>query len=695
MTVRKVPTTEFPTINDALAVSDPYDTIRVKEGNFPETLTINVEGLRLIGAGKGKTIIVGKTLGVTDGITLNDNLITIEDLTVQNFNGAGIFVNFQDNIIQKVQVINNVNGIDLNNGRRNMVFECDIKGNTGNGIVSRRGNNYIMHSKMIGNKSNGLLIEDNVSKNLILCCLSKQNTQNGFQIEGNECYIFSCAAKKNKSNGFSDTNTSNENLYLFNKSFENKKNGFVVGNEATLFENVSKNNVLNGILAIDGETRILKNQVMNNKGNGIQVENDENVIDQNIAKNNEFAGINIAGNETAVRSNCLRGNNPDIFVEAMILGCTFADNDCETSIPLELCEKNDAVNVPGDFDTINEAINDANTLSGFQINIGEGIFNEQVIVNSKERLRIIGSDVCSTIIDGTNMGGDGITIKSRLNSLENLTVQKFESSGVSIDEKLNTVKKVQSKNNMEDGFIITDNQNLFIQCDSKMNRRNGFNGDDVNYFLQCKTIENQGHGFIVVDCNIFLFNEAKNNRSNGFSFNDEHICIGNCALNNSSNGFISRFDDNLWFQNKAIENSLNGIEVNEITHIIWGNVCNRNGNNGIKLTDQSNRVKKNVCQMNKGNGIQVIETFVSEVQAIIDHNCIENNLKAGIIIEDPTIDFFGIRSNCLSGNNPDIQNNSLEEDNIAIDENKCNSSIPAGLCERPTGRKNPFKSKTL
>ncbi|MFS1512541.1 right-handed parallel beta-helix repeat-containing protein [Chengkuizengella sp. SCS-71B] len=679
MTVRKVPTAEFPTINDALVVSAPYDTIRVGEGNFSEALTINIDGLRIIGAGKGKTIIDGQTLGASDGITINNQLVTIENLTVQNFKGTGIFVNFQNNIVHKVQVINNEIGIELNNGSRNMVFECDINGNVGDGIISRRGNTFIMHCKLINNKSNGLLVESNVSKNLIFCCVAEQNTKNGFFVGGRLCYVFSNAAIKNGDNGFSDSITSFENIYAFNKSLDNMMNGFLIDSEVTLFDNVSKNNVLNGISAMNGVTRIIKNHVSNNKKAGIQVGSNENVIDRNFVKNNKEAGVHIAGDETAVRSNCIRGNNPDILLEESIMDSTFAENDCETSIPQGLCEENDIINVQKGK-SIQQAVNGAE--DGFQINVNEGIFHEQVnIPISKQRLRIVGSGRCKTILDGTNIEGDGITISSRLNSLENLTVQNFGVNGVNIEEDFNTLEKIQSKNNIEDGFMITEDVSFFNHCEAIMNGRNGFNGEDTNYFIKCKANKNQSHGFIVVDCNIFLFNEAKNNILNGFSFNDEHICIENCAIDNRANGFLSRFDDNLWFLNKAIGNSLNGIEVNEIDHIIWGNVCNKNQSNGVELTGFNNRVLKNICQMNKDNGIKVIEILQPEVNTIIDQNCIENNGEAGIIIEDSTIDFFGIRSNCLSGNNPDIQNNSLEDNNMSIDENKCNTSIPDGLCE--------------
>ncbi|MFS1512594.1 right-handed parallel beta-helix repeat-containing protein [Chengkuizengella sp. SCS-71B] len=689
MTVRKVPTNEFPTINDALAVSAPYDTIRVGEGDFSEALTINIDGLRIIGAGKGKTIIDGQTLGVSNGITINNQLVTIENLTVQNFKGTGIFVNYQENIIHKVQVINNEIGIELNDGRRNLVFECDINGNVGDGIISRRGNTFIMHCKLINNKSNGVLVESNVSKNLIFCCVAKQNTKNGFLLGRGQCYIFSNTAIKNGKNGFSDSTNSFENVYVFNKSIENKENGFLINSEVTLFYNISKNNVLNGILAMNGVTRIIKNHVSNNKKAGIQVGSNENVIDRNFVKNNKEAGVHIAGDETAVRSNCIRGNNPDILLEESIMDSTFAENDCETSIPQGLCEENDIINVQKG-ESIQQAVNGAE--DGFQINVNEGIFHEQVnIPINKQRLRIVGSGRCKTILDGTNIEGDGITISSRLNSLENLTVQNFGVNGVNIEEDFNTLEKIQSKNNIEDGFMITEDVSFFNQCEAIMNGRNGFNGEDTNYFIKCKANKNQVHGFIVVDCNIFLFNEAKNNILNGFSFNDEHICIENCAIDNRANGFLSRSDDNLWFLNKAIGNSLNGINATEITHIIWGNVCNKNQSNGIELTGLGNRVIKNICQINKSNGIQVNESFDNEIQTIVDHNCIENNREAGIIIKDSTIDFFGIRSNCLLGNNPDIQNNSSESDNFTIDENKCNSSIPEGLCEKSCKSKRFFK----
>ncbi|NBI27483.1 right-handed parallel beta-helix repeat-containing protein [Chengkuizengella marina] len=679
MTVRKVPTSEFPTINDALADSKPYDTIRVGEGNFPESLTIDIEGLRIIGVGKGKTIIEGEGAG-TSGITINSFLVTIEDLTVQNFNsGSGIEINDDLNIIHKVQILNNGrHGIDISDSS-NIVIQCESNENGENGINIDNSFNLILHCKIIGNRSHGIFIESEVL-NLIHCCLAQKNIQDGFHNEGNFSYIISSVAIKNGGNGFSDGSFSSNNFYGFNKSIENKGNGFVIDVEVLVFDNVSKNNGLNGILVMDDGARIIKNVIANNKENGIRVEDFENVIDRNIIKNNGLAGIRIAGDETAFRSNCLKGNSPDIFVEDMVEDCTFADNDCETSMPLGLCERNDAIDVQ-EGESIQQAIDDAP--DGFQINIGVGVFNEPIYVE-QERLRIVGADMCKTIIDGTNIEGDGIFINNFLNSIENLTVQNFGSNGVVIDGESNSIDRVISKNNKQDGFIITRSGidlTFFNECKATMNKENGFNGFDsnLNYFIRCNANKNRNNGFLIEDGNLLLFNEAKENSMNGFVLDDSNLCIGNCALRNKGNGYFTIEEVNFLFRNKVIGNSLNGIISADTDNIIWGNICNKNEGDGIEINEEDNVVVLNICQLNKGNGIQVNET--SDLDSIIDHNCIENNQEAGIIIEETDADFFGIRSNCLSGNILDIQNNSLEVENIAIDENKCNSSKPDGLCE--------------
>ncbi|MDP5274083.1 right-handed parallel beta-helix repeat-containing protein [Chengkuizengella axinellae] len=694
MTVRKVPSPDFPTINDALTESAPYDTIRVDEGVFPEMIDISIEGLRLIGAGKGKTIIDGQSLGANDGITINDDLVTIENLTVRNFNGRGVFINVSSNIIHKVQLVNNLIGINLDSGD-NIILECEVNESIENGIEIVGNNNYIMHSTLKGNQLNGVFISSSgeFDQNLIYCCIAKQNTLDGFHIGGVESYIVSSTAIKNGGNGFSESGIIFDNVYVFNTSFENCENGFVVDNESLLFENVSKNNGLNGILARNGENRIIHNLVINNKDNGIRVEDSENIIDRNTIKNNGLAGISIAGNETAVRSNCIQGNNPDIMMEALVIDCTFADNDCKTSIPPGLCERNDAIDVK-EGDSIQQAVEDAQ--EGYQINIGAGFFNQQVdIPNSKDRLRIVGVDRCKTIIDGTNIDGDGICVNSVLSSIENLTVQNFGSSGVVFDELMNIIDRVLSKNNTLDGFVdngTTDTTILFNQCHAIMNKGNGFNSPstNLNYFIKCIANDNRDHGFIVDDNHLLLFNEVKNNRMNGMTVDNENIMIGNCALNNKRNGiFID--EDNLLFNNKTIENSMDGIRSNDNQNenLIWGNVCNKNKGNGIELNVDLHRIINNVIQLNKTNGIQLNE--ISSVDSIIDHNCVENNKGAGILIEGAAADNFGVRSNCLSGNNPDIQNNSESTANIAIDENKCDSSIPDGLCEGSCGSKNFFK----
>ncbi|MDP5274076.1 right-handed parallel beta-helix repeat-containing protein [Chengkuizengella axinellae] len=688
MTVRKVPTTEFPTINEALAVSQPYDTIRVGEGTFAESLSINVEGLRLIGEGKGKTTIDGRDLGLTDGIIIDDNCVTIQDLTVQNFKGSGICVVGFTNIIHKVQILNNgSHGIEINTSL-NIVIECVINDNIENGIVVERDDNYIIQCKIIHNLNGVFLNDDN---NLIYCCIAQKNRQDGFNVSSCRNYIISCAAINNNGNGFNDNNE-DSNFYTLNKALGNLENGFVIGNFTVLFENISKENGLNGMIGAD-DARIIKNLVMGNKENGIRIEGKDSLIDRNIVTNNTVAGISIAGNNIAVRSNCIKGNSPDLFVEIEIVGCTFADNTCETSMPFGLCERNDAIDVQ-EGESIQQAISDAQ--DGFQINVSKGIFHEQIMIPiNKDRLRIVGSDACETILDGKNIAGNGMTIESERNSIENITVQHFGSSGVLINNEENTFDKVQSKNNQADGFQINNNQNLFNLCEAKMNGNNGFHlqvDSELNYFLKCNTNHNGGNGFLedeISNEHLFFCNTSKQNGMDGFRLlSDPNLCIGNWASNNKGNGFFIN-EDSLILNNKTIDNSLNGLFIEEDETLIWGNVCNKNKADGIQINELENRIIKNICQLNNGNGIQINDTFF--IESIIDHNCIENNLKSGIIIVDPTADNFGIRSNCLSGNSPDIQNNSESTDNIVFDENKCNSSIPGGLCEGDCRKKKYFK----
>ncbi|NDI35596.1 pectinesterase family protein [Chengkuizengella sediminis] len=706
MAVRKVPSAEFPTINAALTTSNPFDTIRVAEGIFPETLIIDKEGIRIIGAGKGKTIIDGDSLGpATSGITIEASLVTIENLTVQNFKTSGIFVESESNILHKVQVLNNkMHGIEVV-ADKNILVKCETNGNEQNGILltQRIKNNIIILCKMICNKRNGILLERIpfviLENNLIYCCFAQKNSMDGFNVSGRINYIISSVAINNDGNGFGGNGDGN--IFLSNKSINNKKNGFMNGIFTTLIHNLSKNNGLNGIYIPDSLGKMINNKIINNKQNGVLILEFEYIIDRNVIKNNQLAGIEIQqGGNAAIRSNCLMNNNPDLLESFVGLPNAYADNKCTTSMPPGLCDRNDVVNVPGDFDTINDAIHDADTLSGFTINIEEGIFHEQVnIPLNKNRLRIIGADQCKTIIDGTNIEGDGITIESDTNSIENLTVQNFKSNGVfinGINAFFNTIKGVKSIKNALDGFLFSTKNldfSFIYLCQAKMNKRNGYNGadSDVNYFIKNHANKNNVDGFHLNNQNLLLLNETKENGNHGFEFFDDNKCVGNCALKNNGNGFFIDDVENLLFNNRAIENKKNGLQNDSGSsdNIIWGNVCNKNDGDGILVKDEDNGVIKNICQMNKGNGIQINED--TDVDNIIDNNCVENNVKAGIIIEQANADNFGIRSNCLSGNNPDIQNNSLEEDNIAIDENKCNSSIPEGLCEGSCTNKNSSK----
>ncbi|NDI33596.1 right-handed parallel beta-helix repeat-containing protein [Chengkuizengella sediminis] len=125
----------------------------------------------------------------TIGIDIqNSSMVTIEKLTVQNFEGNGILIQTSDNIVNQVKSINNQNnGMEIAlNAERNLIIESEASFNSSNvnllvnGIQVNGDQNYFVKCKFIGNFDEGL--ELNSSNNLVFLNLAKENGDDVFSL---------------------------------------------------------------------------------------------------------------------------------------------------------------------------------------------------------------------------------------------------------------------------------------------------------------------------------------------------------------------------------------------------------------------------------------------------------------------------------------------------------------------------------
>ncbi|MFS1511876.1 right-handed parallel beta-helix repeat-containing protein [Chengkuizengella sp. SCS-71B] len=675
-----------PTINAALAVASAGDTIRVAATTCNESITIGtgLDCIRIIGAGIGKTIIDGTGLGVVNGIDIQDSsMVTLEKITVQNFEGRGILIQTSDNIINQVKSQNNQNnGMEIDiEAERNLIIDSEASFNSSdvnpfiNGIEVNGNHNYMVKCKCVGNLDDGYDLEG--SNNFLYLCLAKENGDDGFDVNFvDEFNMFICCqAVKNKEEGYDID--SNRNLCLWCKSLLNGGNGFELNNnENLLWGNEVKCNNGIGIIALNNN-QMIQNKVVGNGFNGVEINGNGNIVDNNCIENNTNQGILINPNsiDNVIRSNKLAGNTPDIDNEGM--NTLFDNNKCRTSDPAGLCQINNEV-IVNEGESIQAAINAVTTTEGFTIRVGAGTFPEILnIALGKDRIRIIGAGQGKTIIDGVGLGGIGINIdESSFVTIENLTVKNCDSSGIRINTSDNILHCVTVFGNLNDGMFITglSERNMIMNCDSSGNNGLGISVDgDHNYIIcsQCNRNSLEGIRFNQSEFNLAFHNFCDGNLEGIEPAGENNFIISNCVLNNED-GIEAERDFNLFLWNKACNNNRDGIDVEDSNNLVWGNICSNNERDGIFIQEDNNRIIHNIIKNNGARGIRIrpFDDF-----NIIDNNTIINNSQEGILILG---DNNKVRSNCLIGNNLDINDQGT---NSIIDENKCQTSIPDGLCE--------------
>ncbi|MDP5275352.1 right-handed parallel beta-helix repeat-containing protein [Chengkuizengella axinellae] len=689
--VINVPEDEL-TINAALGIASRGDTIRVAAITCNESIIIsgaNLNQIRIVGAGIGKTIINGTGLPAGSiGINILDSsLVKIENLSVRCFSGTGIMIESNENIIHKVEVAENgEEGISIvSNGSRNMIMSSEINRNILDGIFIINGSikNYVVSNCISNNLREGIrVVGDN---NLVLKNIIKGNLEEGVTARAANNLIINNLILNNLS-GVGN----NANDFVFaNKIFKNKNDGIENRSVMNLYwANDIRCNGDTGIRLRGGaQHRVINNTIINSGNIGIEIVEgiNDNLIDNNCIKNNVNQGIliNPNSNDNVIRSNQLVGNTPDLNDEGM--GTLFDANSCTTSEPPGLCNEINEIFV-NEGESIQAAIDNVPE-EGFTIRLGKGTFNESLTINNiggnQDKIRIVGAGRGKTIIDGTDLPGEtGIDIEASFITIENLTVQKFDSHGIRMSSDDNILQCVNTVDNVDDGILIEGGgqRNLIIHCKSSRNTGDSADGIDVNgnnNYIVCSQFKGNGDAGICLNgsFNLVFQNVCDGNSGAGITTTvtaNENFIICNTAINQTGlDGFDIESDACLILWNKACGNMDDGFEVNN-NSLVWGNVSANNMDNGIDVDGFENRLIQNIVQNHNEEGIIVFQNSDSN---IVDNNKLINSKLAGILLESND---NAVRSNCLKGNNPDIQDSGM--DNV-IDENICQTSNQSGVCE--------------
>ena len=207
-----VPFTKIDMIQNSVKYAESNDIINLQDGTYNQSVNLDKSSITLQGATNDKTLYIldgtglpasGTGAGAKSGIKINNGItgITIQDLTVQNYNGvsgnqdAGIYAIGGNNnlIVDNVAILNNINGSGFYaNGPVDGVTinECMVSGHTSGarGIVIWNGfkQNITFTSNMVSNNNCcGIELQDGsasgvtISNNLVF-----SNGDNGIGVIG-------------------------------------------------------------------------------------------------------------------------------------------------------------------------------------------------------------------------------------------------------------------------------------------------------------------------------------------------------------------------------------------------------------------------------------------------------------------------------------------------------------------------------
>jgi len=312
---------DYLTIQAAINVSQPGDTIRVYSGTYDEHVDVNKK-LTLRGVDTGSGLPVVDAGGSGSAITISADGCIVEGFEASNSGNAwpcaGIHVTSNDNSLSgNTATGNNWDGISLRNSNGNMISDNTLTNNDASGIyLESSNNNTIEKNTATGNGHNGIKLAYN-SKNSLSDNIVSYNKQMGiYLINSNGNNIRRNDAYRNNNRGIR-VETSSANTLENNEATENGKNGIELVSSSG---NVIKWNTANendgspewgaeyGIHLDSSSGNTIENNTASGNWDGIRLQSssNNNIVKHNTVTSNVMSGIRL---EISSDSNKIEGND--------------------------------------------------------------------------------------------------------------------------------------------------------------------------------------------------------------------------------------------------------------------------------------------------------------------------------------------------------------------------------------------------
>jgi parallel beta-helix repeat protein len=660
----------FTTIQDAINNSSDGDTIYVWAGTYYENVIVN-KTVSLIGNGTSNTIIDGSDSG--NVVEVISDWVNITGFTLTNTSGSGIYLNLCDlttiyanNITSTGRGIrvfdscyNNISGNDISHNDygidltalsgtfNNTIQGNDIHSNTDFGIYLFVANDNEIKDNFIYENNEGITLNwsfhNTISKNEM-----QLNTYSGIYF-----------TRYSDNNIISGNNISGSIHGIFSKKYWPISHSWynTISNN-TIFDNV------NGLtfLYIDSNT-IANNNISSNTDYGFNLTGcyDNDIYHNHILGNTNQAFDNATNNWNLsypgggnywddwtlpnddgdrwvdIPRDIDGGANQDMFPWADPYGWTLP-----SAKPVQNLDTGEY------FGSIQNAIDDPDTLNGHTIWAAIGRYYENVLVN--KTLTLMGEDRESTVIDG---GGVDSTVTVESNWV-NITGFKITNGGTSTP--------------LISGIYIETVGNCTIE-------NNNISGNGLHGITLWSSSDNT-----------ILSNIMSGNMWRGLwiKYSQNNIISDNDVLSNAGQGVtIDNCEDSIISENDFISNGVMtlgyGIECSNSNNIsIWGNNIFSNTELGIYiLSVNNNTISGNNITSNLHDGLFLYRSSNNTISG----NNISNN-ALGIYLDDYCVD------NIITGN--DITSNS--DYGIRIQDYSNNNNIIGNLILDNSGGIHIFRS---
>ncbi len=456
-------------IQTAIDYAAAGDVINVQDGSYNQRLVVS-KALTLAGESEAGAILDGTALGNGSGIYINNGItnVTIQDLTVQNFTGAGpnsyagiYAIGGNDDLeVQNVTLKDNLGGSGFYaNGPIDNVLlnNLDVSGHTNvagaaRGIVIWNGlksNITITNSDVYNNNCCGIELQDGTATGVIMTGNNVyDNGDNGFGLSGME------GPGENLISGNTVTNNGRFGIEIKNPNGSGAATG--AGRIVVENNNVSRTIPITDLRDIVGIAVFRRGVLAGNVDvpNGVVVQS--NTVSGYVqGSTSDGFGIVIEGTNSSALNNTITGNDVGLQLQSGHLpypgdgsqsnladdyfgrgnspvtcgitasGNTFSGNGIdERNVPSSLASAGVVLNTNTSttFCSIQAAI-DAAT-AGDSIYVSAGTYNEDLLIN--KALTLAGPNAGISAVSGTRVSEAILLQRIRIGATDDVTISGFE-----------------------------------------------------------------------------------------------------------------------------------------------------------------------------------------------------------------------------------------------------------------------------